>query len=129
MSALFIDSNVLLWWLMDHPRVAQSEARDRINNADQVYLSVVSPWELWIKSNSGRLPLLDDLMEQIAQAGFTVVSPTLGDARLAASLPPLHKDPFDRMIVAQALNRQAVSDDRRTGSSAPMASMSSSSRT
>jgi PIN domain nuclease of toxin-antitoxin system len=115
LSVLFIDSNVLLWWLTDHPRLAQSEARDRINSADQVYLSVVSPWELWIKSASGRLPLPDDLTEQINQAGFTLLSPALADARLAADLPPIHKDLFDRMIVAQALNRDAtlITGDRQ----------------
>ncbi len=79
-------------------------------------LSTISPWELWIKSATGKLTLPPSFEPGLTREdSFTVIAPTLDDARLAARLPPIHRDPFDRMIVAQALNRQAtiVTGDRR----------------
>lgn len=104
MNGLLIDSNVLLWWLRRDDRLIRGGHYDRINNTRAVFLSVLSPWELWIKHAAGKLPMGSDLAERIQEAGFTVLSPTLVEAQLAARLPPLHKDPFDRMLVAQAMS-------------------------
>lgn len=80
-------------------------------------ISIVTPWELWIKAASGRVQLPGRFNERLSDLGFELVPPTIGDARLATALPPIHKDPFDRMIVAQALNRSAaiVTSDRTLG--------------
>ncbi len=69
-------------------------------------VSVVTPWELWIKARAGKLILPQNLDSGFNADDFTMLAPTVEDARLAASLPPLHRDPFDRMIVAQALSRR-----------------------
>ncbi len=111
--SLLLDSNVLLWWLFNHPRL-NAAAIAAIKADDTPLVSLVSPWELWIKAAAGKLQLPDDLEQGIRDDGFTILTPTLADARLAARLPPIHRDPFDRMIVAHALNRQAtvVTSDR-----------------
>lgn len=113
---LVLDSNVLLWWLEAADRI-RPELMSQINEEPEVAVSVVSPWELWIKVATGKLTTPDGLIQQLALRRILVLSPTLEDARLAANLPPLHRDPFDRMIVAQVMNRQAtlVTADRLLG--------------
>ena len=80
-------------------------------------VSIVTPWELWIKAASGRIGLPGRFNERLPDLDLEIISPTIQDARLATALPPIHKDPFDRMIVAQALNRGAtiVTSDRTLG--------------
>lgn len=108
MSGLILDGNALIWWLEDAPRIRRSSAAERIATNPLVMVSIVTPWELWIKAASGRLGLPGRFNERLPDLGLEIISPTLRDARLATALPPIHKDPFDRMIVAQALNRGAV---------------------
>lgn len=117
MSGLVLDSNALIWWLEDAPRIRRSAAFERIARDPTVMVSIVTPWELWIKAASGRLKLPGRFNERLPDLGLEIISPTLRDARLATALPPIHKDPFDRMIVAQALNRGAdiVTSDKTLG--------------
>lgn len=104
---LFFDSNALLWWLDEDPRLGRS-LTEQLMEEPSILISFASPWELWIKAAQGKLRIPRDLEAQLSAGRFEVVAPTLADSRLAANLPPIHKDPFDRMIVAQALNRGAV---------------------
>lgn len=117
MSGLILDSNALIWWLEDAPRIRRSAAFERIARDPTVMVSIVTPWELWIKAASGRLRLPGRFNERLPELGLEIVAPTIRDARLASALPPIHKDPFDRMIVAQALNRGAtiVTSDKTLG--------------
>lgn len=111
--SLFLDTNALLWWLGAERLTPQ--VVDRIDNESPVFVSVVSPWEIWIKVANGKLALPRDFDADLGREdALTVLSPTLDDARLATALPLIHRDPFDRMIVAQALNRGAtlVTSDR-----------------
>lgn len=108
MSGLILDSNALIWWLEDALRIRGSSAAERIAMDPVVMVSIVTPWELWIKAASGRIRLPGRFNERLSELGLEIISPTFRDARLAAALPPIHKDPFDRMIVAQALNRGAI---------------------
>lgn len=109
MSALWLDANSLLWWLTDDPRLLSGGARDRIRKAPRVCISVLSPWELWIKQAADKLDLPEGFDEAVAALeAIEVVPPTLADARLAAALPRIHKDPFDRMLIAQVLNDDGV---------------------
>lgn len=113
MSGLLLDSNALVWWL-DGATGRGAEAVDRVRGEANVMVSVVSPWELWIKSAAGKLQLPVRFDERLKLEPIDLISPTIEDARLAADLPPLHRDPFDRMIIAQALNRRAtvITSDR-----------------
>jgi PIN domain nuclease of toxin-antitoxin system len=104
--SLLLDSNALVWWLDDNARLARQV--ERIEAEAEVGFSVVSPWELWIKAAIGKFQLPRRFDERLATLPLAMWSPSLDDARLAASLPLVHRDPFDRMIIAQALNRQAT---------------------
>lgn len=110
--SLFLDTNALLWWLRLE-RLTPS-VLDQIAAEDDVFVSFVSPWEIWIKVNSGRLAIPADFEARLVNQSVRIVPPSMDDIRLAASLPMIHRDPFDRMIVAQAMNRRArvVSGDR-----------------
>ncbi len=112
--SLLLDSNVLLWWFENSPRL-RPDVLKLVCEEKQLLVSIVTPWELWIKAAQGKLRMPDDLESRLARDQIELVHPTLSDARLAAHLPMLHRDPFDRMIIAQALNRQApiVTGDAR----------------
>ena len=100
-----LDSHVLLWWLgLDSDKLS-APVRDAIAKADQGYVSVASVWELEIKRSLGRLDLPVAEWRSLPASGLTFIEVTLDDAMLAAALPPIHRDPFDRMLVAQARNR------------------------
>eukprot|EP01012_Entosiphon_sulcatum_P028519 TRINITY_DN34509_c0_g1_i1.p1 TRINITY_DN34509_c0_g1~~TRINITY_DN34509_c0_g1_i1.p1 ORF type:complete len:111 (+),score=16.49 TRINITY_DN34509_c0_g1_i1:279-611(+) len=89
---------------MDSDKLSDS-VRDAIARADQVCISVASVWELEIKRSLGKLDLPVAEWEGVAASGLTFIEIALDDAVAAAALPPIHRDPFDRMLVAQARNR------------------------
>ncbi len=68
-----------------------------------VFVSAASVWEIGIKMNMGKLEAPDNLLEEIKSHRFTPLPMTLEHAQLAGRLPDIHKDPFDRMLVAQAM--------------------------
>lgn len=111
---LFFDSNALLWWLDEDPRLG-GRLIEQLMEEPSILVSFASPWELWIKAAQGKLRIPSDLEAQLSAGRFEVVAATLADSRLAANLPPIHRDPFDRMIVAQCINRQSrlVTADRQ----------------
>lgn len=99
---ILLDTHVYLWWLANSPRLGQ-EASEIIATADSVYISSASIWEAAIKTTTGKLEAdIDELCEQIHGSGFVELPVTLRHAAASARLPLLHKDPFDRMLVAQA---------------------------
>ncbi len=111
---LLVDSNALLWWLADDPKLDPLAARSIVDPVNTVIVSVGSVWEIEIKRSAGRLDAPADLLEQLAAASFEALPITAADALVAARLPLHHTDPFDRMIVAHALRLDAtiVSRDR-----------------
>jgi PIN domain nuclease of toxin-antitoxin system len=105
---LLLDAHALLWWLADDPAL---ESRARTSIADpstDVLVSAATVWEIGIKRALGKLEAPDAVAEAIEQSGFVGLPVTLADADLAGSLPPHHRDPFDRMLVAQATRLGAV---------------------
>ena len=78
------------------------ETRDAISDPSIVWISAVSVWELAIKREAGKLEAPDDLEEAVKSYGYAELPVTFRHAELAASLPLHHRDPFDRMLVAQA---------------------------
>jgi PIN domain nuclease of toxin-antitoxin system len=110
---LLLDTHVILWWQRDDRRLGR-EARDAIARADIVWVSAVSGWEVSIKSALGRLRLTEPFPVLLAADSFTELSMTLTHAARVEELPAHHQDPFDRMLVAQALEERAtiVSGDR-----------------
>ena len=99
---LLLDSHTLLWSLGDVPRLGEV-AREAIRSPEnEVFVSAVSMWELGVKRRKGQLDAPDDLVSIVEQRGFTPLPLSLFHAEQAASLPMHHRDPFDRMLVAQA---------------------------
>jgi PIN domain nuclease of toxin-antitoxin system len=112
---LLLDTHVLLWWLSDDRKLPKS-ARDVIANPDnEVLVSSASAWEISIKAALGRIEIeLDDLEQAIVHNGFRPLPIGLRHALTAGRLPSVHRDPFDRMLVAQASVEELriVSHDR-----------------
>jgi PIN domain nuclease of toxin-antitoxin system len=109
-----LDTHTLLWWVEGRPLGA--EATEVLEDFDNdILVSVVSPWEIAIKESKGRLQAPSDLPQLIADSGFDVLPIRWAHARRIGDLPLLHADPFDRMLVAQALEEDCaiVTRDRR----------------
>lgn len=102
---LLLDTNALLWWFRDD-RALSTKARRAITSVDnQLFVSTAVGWELSIKNNSKKLnaaELLNDFESKLSQEGMIALPISMDHAVRAGSLPGHHKDPFDRMIVAQA---------------------------
>jgi PIN domain nuclease of toxin-antitoxin system len=98
---VLLDSHVLLWALSGSAKLSR-KALAVIHQAPEVYVSAASAWELAIKAAVGKLRSPDDLEQEIQRSGFLPLPVTFAHAAAAAKLPLLHRDPFDRMLVAQA---------------------------
>lgn len=101
-----IDTHIVLWWLFDDPKL-DTECRDIIRNPDnRIFVSSVSAWEIATKYRIGKLPEAKQLIQQYSQilnrARFIELPITSAHALRAGNLPIEHRDPFDRMIMAQA---------------------------
>lgn len=99
MNRLLLDSNVLFRWLVGE---LGPVGDDLLDGAAVVAVSVATPWELAIKQASGKLVLPEDLEVAVDRAGFVLLDITAEHGRVAAHLPMHHRDPFDRVIIAQA---------------------------
>jgi len=100
-NRLLLDTHVFLWWRGEPDRLT-AEVRSRIATADLVFVSAASAWEAAIKVSLGHLELPDTMEAGVLASGFEKLPITFSHAERAASLPLHHRDPFDRMLVAQA---------------------------
>ena len=101
-DALLLDTHVFLWWRADDPRLGKV-AREAIAGADLVFVSAASAWEAAIKQALGRLEIPDRFTAGVEASGFSRLPISFAHAERAGALPLHHRDPFDRMLVAQAL--------------------------
>ena len=100
---LLLDTHALLWALSE-PRSLAPEARRQLERAEStVFVSAVSGWEMEIKRALGKLDAPDDLAEQLERHRMFELPLHFRHIQRLGKLPPLHRDPFDRMLVAQAL--------------------------
>ena len=98
---LLLDTHVVLWWLADDP-VLPDEIKDRLDHEPDAYVSAATIWEVAIKQAIGKLPEPVGLPELIRDSGFAELPISSQHAMTAGRLPLIHRDPFDRMLVAQA---------------------------
>ena len=99
---LLLDTHAFLWWVSDWEQIA-APAREAIANANnEVFVSAVSGWEIGVKRAKGRLVAPDNLAGVVEEKRFEHLPPTFAHAERAAALPPHHRDPFDRILIAQA---------------------------
>lgn len=99
--SLLLDTHVVLWWLTDAPQLTD-DIKQRLDHEPAVYLSPATIWEIAIKQSIGKLTDPHDLPEIVNDAGFRHLPITADHAVVAGRLPLLHRDPFDRMLIAQA---------------------------
>ena len=108
---LLLDTHLILWWELGHPALP-AQARDLIEHNDQVvYLSRASIWEMAIKISLGRLKLdLDKFIGNTERQGFRWLDITNQHLLAVAKLPVFedHKDPFDRLLVAQSMTEPLI---------------------
>ncbi len=107
---LLLDTHAFLWWIADDTRLS-GRARELIaDSANDVYFSVASGWEIVVKAGLRRVLLPDDpdrfISEQLSVNAFQVLPVHLRHALRIYTLPDLHRDPFDRMLVAQAVSEE-----------------------
>lgn len=100
-ARLLLDTHVLLWWLTDD-RTLHDDVKAMIDDELEVYVSAATVWEISIKQSKGKVDWPADLVEQTVTADFGSMPITADHAMAAGRLPLLHRDPFDRVLVAQA---------------------------
>jgi len=98
---LLLDTNVVLWWQGDLGKLAE-RVRVTIRAADEVYISAASAWEAEIKRSLGKLAFPQSFGDILVFNNFKELPVTLAHAAATAALPHHHRDPFDRMLIAQA---------------------------
>ena len=104
---LLLDTHALIWWLAGDAALS-STARSAIGDPDNdVFVSAASAWEIATKHRIGKLPeaalLAADVAGFVAAQGFLELPISIHHGQIAGSLPRIHKDPFDRILVAQAI--------------------------
>ncbi|MDQ1248408.1 MAG: hypothetical protein QG597_2780 [Actinomycetota bacterium] len=98
---LLLDTHVVLWWLMDDDTLS-TEIKETIDTEAEVLISTASVWEIAIKHALGKLTGPPDLLDIVVNCGLIELPIRSRHAIEAGRLPLLHRDPFDRMLVAQA---------------------------
>ena len=105
MKTIIVDTHAFIWFISGDKKLSKT-ARKGIEKADTIYLSVASIWEMAIKISLGKLELgqpFDKINEEIVNNGFELLDINFQHALVLSELPFHHKDPFDRMILAQAI--------------------------
>ncbi len=115
---LLLDTHALLWWLTKSPSLTVSARSLLIDQDNAVLVSAASMWEIATKVRLGKLDVavevVEDFLSYLDREGFETISVTAAHGIRAGLLPGPHKDPFDRMLIAQALaeNLPIISNDR-----------------
>lgn len=109
---LILDTHAFLWWVTNDDRLSQNARRAIADDENEVLVSAASAWEITTKHRIGKLPaaeaLAGDVVGRIALERFGELSISVDDGARAGALPGPLRDPFDRMLIAQALSRNHV---------------------
>jgi PIN domain nuclease of toxin-antitoxin system len=99
--SLLLDTHVLLWWLADDPTLSD-DIKDTIDTETNIWISAATLWEIGIKEALGKISAPADLADRIVHSGFRELPIRFDHATAVGRLPMIHRDPFDRMLIAQA---------------------------
>ena len=109
---LLLDTHAFLWWVINDRRWSQASRQMIADDNNDVLVSAATAWEITTKHRTGKLPeaepLADNMIESIAREGFEELPVTVAEAARAGALPGPLRDPFDRMLIAQALSLNLV---------------------
>jgi PIN domain nuclease of toxin-antitoxin system len=104
---LLLDTHAFLWWLAGHPSLSKRARTEIDSSGSDVFVSAASAWEIATKYRLGKLPEADlvalDVTSTIESQQFTPLAVSVRHGQAAGALPGSHLDPFDRMLVAQAM--------------------------
>ena len=103
---LLLDTHAVIWFINANSRLPQHIRELLDDDSNDVYVSIISPWEISIKSRQGKLDLyrsLDEFVRLLQDNGFRFLPVQLNHVYCLDTLEPHHKDPFDRMLIAQAI--------------------------
>ena len=117
MTQLLLDTHIFIWYLTDDPKLGSALSNHLENPENELFISIASLWEIAIKVNVGKLNLgcpFAELFWFSDRVGITLLSVTQSDLESYLSLPLHHRDPFDRMIITQAMNRSLTVVSRDT---------------
>ncbi len=103
-----LDSHVVVWLADNHKRLRKRTVRLFEDPANTIWISAISIWEIGVKTQLGKLRMPDDWLSRIDEWEARELSITWQHAERASGLPRLHDDPFDRMLIAQALCESMV---------------------
>lgn len=106
---LLLDTHVLLWWMADDPALGVRARKAVADPENGVWVSAASAWEIAIKAGLGRLtlpgPVAEVLPAALSDSDFLTLPITVEHALRVSALPPVHADPFDRILIAQAITQ------------------------
>jgi len=105
---LLADSHVLVWWLDDPGKLSAGARKAIADPRNDVLVSSASVWELGLKIARGKLQMPDHFLTVLREDGFSDLAVTNNHAETSIHLPPIHGDPFDRMLIAQVLEEGLV---------------------
>jgi PIN domain nuclease of toxin-antitoxin system len=105
---LLLDTHILLWWVANDPSLSPTAAALIRDPENMVFISAVSLWEIWLKQSLGKLRLPVGFEEKLQMEAFENLPLTAAQTRQVATLPWHHRDPFDRMLVAQARTEHLI---------------------
>lgn len=105
---LLLDTHIFLWWVKEDKKLPKI-AIEKIKEAEEVYMSSASIWEIAIKMRLGKISAdINDLIEEIHNSHFLELPVTSHHAATTLELPDIHRDPFDRILIAQAVSEPLV---------------------
>jgi PIN domain nuclease of toxin-antitoxin system len=103
---LLLDTHALIWWLAGDPLLSENAKAVVVDPDNEIFVSAASAWEITTKYRIGKLPraasLAMDVSGVLAAQGFLELAISIKHGQMAGSLPGPHRDPFDRMLIAQA---------------------------
>ena len=102
MKRILLDTHVLIWWMNGDEQLGHNAQKHISNTENAIYISAASVWEMSIKQQLGKLTVPDDIESLIEVLGFSALPFNLFHSQQAGRLPMHHRDPFDRMLIAQA---------------------------
>lgn len=101
---ILLDTHILLWWLKDDRKLYDAAVNIIEDAANDIFMSTVNAWEIAIKKSLRRIQIdMDEFLESIKNSGLGVLNITVNHACQISNLPDHHKDPFDRMLIAQSI--------------------------
>jgi len=120
---LLLDTHILLWWLGGDDRLMKGAVELIENPGNDVWISAASAWEISIKRGLGKLRMEGDVSQMLAGEGFGFLPIRFPEIDRVEALPSLHRDPFDRMLICQALQygyTLMTADEKVLGYQAPV---------